>query len=52
MAAVGHRMGGGRKHRKALMERFGYEDNTKPLNVNGDTADHQDEEWEEVKVVI
>ena len=32
------------------MERFGYGDNTKPLNVNGDTAEHQDEEWEEVKL--
>ena len=32
------------------MERFGYGENTKPLNVNGDTADHQDEEWEEEKL--
>ena len=33
------------KHRKLLMEKFGYDDKTKPLNHNGETADHQDELW-------
>ena len=34
------------KHRKLLMERFGYDEKTKPLTSNGDTELHQDEEWE------
>ena len=28
------------------MERFGYDDKTKPLTSNGDTEVHQDDEWE------
>ena len=35
------------KHRELLMEKFGYNSKTKPLNHNGDNEDHQDEEWEE-----
>ncbi len=31
------------KHRRLLLERFGYDEKTKPLNCNGDTASHQDE---------
>ena len=38
------------KHRNLLMERFGYDEKTKPLNCNGESADHQDEEWEEEKL--
>ena len=29
---------------------FGYNDKTKPLNCNGDSAEHQDTEEEEVKL--
>ena len=39
------------KHRTLLLERFGYDENTKPLNFNGDSASHQDEDWEEVRLV-
>ena len=39
------------KHRELLMERFGYDDNTKPLNCNGDNAEHQDDEADLVKLV-
>ena len=39
------------KHRKLLMEKFGYDEKTKPLNHNGENADHQDEEeWEKEKL--
>ena len=34
------------KHRRLLVERFGYEERTKPLSSNGDPVNHQDEEWE------
>ena len=32
------------------MEKFGYDEKTKPLNHNGETADHQDEDWEGEKL--
>ena len=38
------------KHREKLMEKFGYDEKTKPLNHNGESADHQDESWEEEKL--
>ena len=39
------------KHRELLMENFVYDEKTKPLNHNGEHADHQDEEeWEKEKL--
>ena len=38
------------KHRKLLIERFGYDEKTKPLTSNGDTKLHQDDEWEKEHV--
>ena len=38
------------KHRKLLMEKFGYNEKTKSLNHNGETADHQDEGEDEEKL--
>ena len=32
------------------MERFGYDGRTKPLNWNGDSAEHDDDEEEQVKL--
>ena len=32
------------------MEKFGYDEKTKPLNHNGESADHQDEDWEGEKL--
>ena len=36
-----------KKHRKLLMEKFGYDEKTKPLTSNGDTELHQDDEEEQ-----
>ena len=33
------------------MEKSGYNAKTQPLNHNGETADHQDEDWEEELLV-
>ena len=38
------------KHRKLLMERFGYDEKTKPSTSNGETGLHQDDEWEKEHV--
>ena len=45
------RVGSRPEAQELLMERFGYDDNTKPLNCNGDNAEHQDDEADLVKLV-
>ena len=35
-----------KKHRKLLMEKFGYDEKTKPLTSNGDTETHHDDDEE------
>ena len=34
------------KHRRQLIEQFGYDAKTKSLNANGDSEDHINEDWE------
>ena len=38
------------KHRELLMKRVGYNDRAKPLDCNGESAEHRDDEEEDVKL--
>ena len=46
MMFMGNVVGGRQEDRKLLMDKFGYDETTKPLTSNGDTELHQDDEEE------